>query len=89
MYFGISRGFTHVEPCPASIDVVYIPLLQEDLQKLGDAQALVAQLYEAFNVREYHVDMERAVIAELEDIRLQLEPMEQVKNTTKIIVLHC
>ncbi|XP_029175046.1 calcium uniporter protein, mitochondrial [Nylanderia fulva] len=49
----------------------------EDLQKLGDVQALVAQLYEAFNVREYHIDMERSVITELEDIRLQLEPMEQ------------
>lgn len=49
----------------------------EDLQKLGDVQALVAQLYEAFHVREYHVDMERSVIAELENIRLQLEPMEQ------------
>lgn len=30
-------------------------------------------------MREYHVDMERSVIAELENIRLQLEPMEQVK----------
>ncbi|XP_011862665.1 PREDICTED: calcium uniporter protein, mitochondrial [Vollenhovia emeryi] len=49
----------------------------EDLQKLGDVQALVAQLFEAFHVREYHIDMERSVIAELEDIRLQLVPMEQ------------
>lgn len=49
----------------------------EDLQKLGDVQALVAQLYEAFNVREYNIDMERSVVAELEDIRLQLVPMEQ------------
>ncbi|XP_077273006.1 mitochondrial calcium uniporter [Temnothorax americanus] len=49
----------------------------EDLQKLGDVQALVAQLYEAFHVREYSVDMERSVVAELEDIRLQLVPMEQ------------
>lgn len=63
-------------------EYVVTPPLQErctteDLQKLGDVQALVAQLYEAFNVREYHIDMERSVIAELEDIRLQLEPMEQ------------
>ncbi|XP_071568070.1 calcium uniporter protein, mitochondrial [Temnothorax nylanderi] len=49
----------------------------EDLQKLGDVQALVAQLYEAFHVREYSVDMERSVVAELEDIKLQLVPMEQ------------
>lgn len=63
---------------------VCLPLVQEDLQKLGDVQALVAQLHEAFHVREYHVDMERSVVAELEDIRLQLVPMEQVKR--KIIV---
>ncbi|XP_070160830.1 calcium uniporter protein, mitochondrial [Polyergus mexicanus] len=49
----------------------------EDLQKLGDIQALIAQLYEAFHVREYQVDMERSVVAELEDIRLQLIPLEQ------------
>lgn len=67
----------YLEPRPADIDIC-LPLLQEDLQKLGDVQALVAQLYEAFHVREYQVDMERSVIAELEDIRLQLVPMEQV-----------
>lgn len=49
----------------------------EDIQKLGDIQALIAQLYEAFHVREYQVDMERSVVAELEDIRLQLIPLEQ------------
>ncbi|XP_020279744.1 calcium uniporter protein, mitochondrial isoform X2 [Pseudomyrmex gracilis] len=49
----------------------------EDLRKLGDVRALIGQLYEAFHVREYNVDMERSVIAELEDIRLQLVPMEQ------------
>jgi len=61
------------------IDMCLSPL-QEDLQKLGDAQALVSQLYEAFNVREYQVEMERSVLAELEDIRLQLVPLEQVKR---------
>lgn len=54
-------------------------LSQENLQKLSDVQALVGQLYETFHVREYNADMERAVISELEDIRLQLEPLEQVK----------
>lgn len=62
---------------------VRLPVLQEDLQKLGDVQALVAQLHEAFHVRDYHIDMERSVVAELEDIRLQLVPMEQVKKYNK------
>nr|XP_012229848.1 PREDICTED: calcium uniporter protein, mitochondrial isoform X1 [Linepithema humile]XP_012229850.1 PREDICTED: calcium uniporter protein, mitochondrial isoform X1 [Linepithema humile]XP_012229851.1 PREDICTED: calcium uniporter protein, mitochondrial isoform X1 [Linepithema humile] len=63
-------------------EYVVTPPLQErctteDLQKLGDVQALVNQLHEAFNVREYQVDMERSALAELEDIRLQLVPLEQ------------
>lgn len=59
--------------------LTYASSLQEDLQKLSDVQALVGQLYEAFHVREYNADMERAIIAELENVRLQLEPLEQVK----------
>jgi len=51
---------------------------QEDLQKVGDVQALISQLYEAFHVREYNAEMEKSVVAELEDIRLQLVPLEQV-----------
>ncbi|EFN83871.1 Coiled-coil domain-containing protein 109A [Harpegnathos saltator] len=63
-------------------EYVVVPPLQErctieNLQKLSDVQALISQLYEAFHVREYSADMERAVIAELEDVRLQLEPLEQ------------
>ncbi|RLU15707.1 hypothetical protein DMN91_011462 [Ooceraea biroi] len=49
----------------------------EDLQKLGDVQALVSQLHEAFHVREHNAEMERSVVAELENIRLQLVPLEQ------------
>ncbi|XP_014474720.1 PREDICTED: calcium uniporter protein, mitochondrial isoform X1 [Dinoponera quadriceps] len=61
--------------------IVTLPLRErctiENLQKLSDVQALISQLYETFHVREYSADMERAVIAELEDVRLQLEPLEQ------------
>ena len=39
-------------------------------------------------MREYHVDMERSVIAELENIRLQLEPMEQVKYVSTVRPTH-
>ncbi|KAH0944725.1 hypothetical protein HN011_009475 [Eciton burchellii] len=57
----------------------------EDLQKVGDVQALISQLYEAFHVREYNAEMEKSVVAELEDIRLQLAPLEQklqeIQNT--------
>ncbi|XP_066586594.1 calcium uniporter protein, mitochondrial isoform X1 [Prorops nasuta] len=49
----------------------------EDIQKLSDVQETVAKLYETLHVREYHVEMEKQVLAELEQIRLQLEPLEQ------------
>lgn len=61
--------------------IVQPPLYQkhtmETMQKLSDVQILVGQLYENLQVREYHADMERQVIAELEDIKLQLKPYEQ------------
>ncbi|KOC61795.1 Calcium uniporter protein, mitochondrial [Habropoda laboriosa] len=49
----------------------------ENIEKLSDIQTLVSQLYEAFHVREYYADMEKQVLAELETVRLELEPFEQ------------
>lgn len=48
------------------------------MQKLSDVQMLIGQLYETMHVREYHADMEKEVLAELEAIKLELEPLEQV-----------
>lgn len=50
------------------------------MEKLSDVQMLVCQLYEAFHVREYHADMEKQVLAELEVVRLELQPYEQVTH---------
>ncbi|KAG7200435.1 hypothetical protein KM043_017885 [Ampulex compressa] len=49
----------------------------EDMQKLSDVQVLVGQLYESLHVREHHSDMEKRVLQELEDIKLELEPLER------------
>ncbi|XP_012148867.2 mitochondrial calcium uniporter isoform X1 [Megachile rotundata] len=49
----------------------------DNMQKLSDVQTLVCQLYEAFHVREHYADMEKQVLAELEAVRLELEPLEQ------------
>ncbi|XP_076281631.1 mitochondrial calcium uniporter [Lasioglossum baleicum] len=61
--------------------VVTPPLQQrhtmENIEKLSDVQKLIGQLYEAFHVREYSADMEKQVLAELETVRLELEPLEQ------------
>lgn len=39
---------------------------------------LVCQLYEAFDAREHHVNMEREVMMQLEEVKMELEPLEQV-----------
>ena len=60
------------------IKPLFVSILQENIQQLQDLQALVAQLYETFNAREYHAEMEREVMLQLEEIKLELEPLEQV-----------
>ncbi|XP_076685902.1 mitochondrial calcium uniporter [Andrena cerasifolii] len=49
----------------------------ENIQKLSDVQTLIGQLYETFHVREHYAGMEKQVLAELEAVRLELEPLEQ------------
>ncbi|XP_016837474.1 calcium uniporter protein, mitochondrial isoform X2 [Nasonia vitripennis] len=50
---------------------------KENLRQLQDLQCLINQLYETFNAREYHVEMERQVMLQLEEVRIELEPLEQ------------
>lgn len=51
--------------------------LKENLENLSDIKTLVGQLYENLQVREHHAEMERQLMAELERVRLELEPLEQ------------
>ncbi|XP_073840369.1 mitochondrial calcium uniporter isoform X2 [Musca autumnalis] len=52
----------------------------EDLKKLGDVKALVAQLYEALHVGEYHIEKEQELNTKLEDLKYQLAPLERQKS---------
>ncbi|XP_076247002.1 mitochondrial calcium uniporter isoform X2 [Calliopsis andreniformis] len=49
----------------------------ESMQNFSDVQMMIGKLYETFQVRECHADMEKQVLVELETIRLELEPLEQ------------
>ncbi|XP_013114539.1 calcium uniporter protein, mitochondrial isoform X2 [Stomoxys calcitrans] len=51
----------------------------QDLKKLGDVKALVAQLYEALHVGEYHIEKEQELNVKLEDLKYQLAPLERQK----------
>ncbi|XP_037908151.1 calcium uniporter protein, mitochondrial isoform X3 [Hermetia illucens] len=52
----------------------------EELTKLGDVRAMVAQLYEALHVGEYHVKKEKELIERLEELKYQLTPLEEKKQ---------
>lgn len=45
---------------------------------MSDVRMLIGQLYETLHVREHYATMEKQVLAELEAVRLELEPLEQV-----------
>ncbi|XP_055385258.1 calcium uniporter protein, mitochondrial isoform X2 [Condylostylus longicornis] len=51
----------------------------EDLNKIGDVRALVAQLYEALHVGEYHIRKEKELLERLEDLKYKLTPLEDKK----------
>ncbi|XP_043470666.1 calcium uniporter protein, mitochondrial isoform X2 [Leptopilina heterotoma] len=51
----------------------------EGIQQLSDIQTMITQLYDTLHVREHHADMEKRVLAQLEVVRLELEPLEQQK----------
>ncbi|XP_037084223.1 calcium uniporter protein, mitochondrial-like [Pollicipes pollicipes] len=53
---------------------------QEELTTLSNVRNLVAQLYEALSVEEHQLKKEREIIAQLEDLKVQLEPMEKKKR---------
>lgn len=51
-------------------------LTKEEVQQLSDVKVLVGQLYEALHVEEHHLREEVNILTQLEDIRMQLQPLE-------------
>ncbi|XP_034941225.1 calcium uniporter protein, mitochondrial [Chelonus insularis] len=56
----------------------------EAVEKLSDVQVTVAQLYETFQCSEHNSILEREVIAELEQVMVELEPLELKKQELEI-----
>ncbi|XP_058462611.1 calcium uniporter protein, mitochondrial [Malaya genurostris] len=55
-------------------------ITSEELTRLGDVQALVAQLYEALNVSEHQIKKERDLTSKLEELNEKLGPLEAKKQ---------
>ncbi|XP_015120148.1 calcium uniporter protein, mitochondrial [Diachasma alloeum] len=56
----------------------------ETIDKLSDVQMTVCQLYEALHCQEYNSILERETVAELEQVMLELEPLEAKKLELEI-----
>jgi hypothetical protein len=52
--------------------------VQEEVRRLSDVRNLVNQLYEALNVEEHQLNKERELYGQLEELKVELEPLEQV-----------
>lgn len=48
------------------------------MRRLSDVKNLVNQLYEALNVEEHQLKKERELCGQLEELKEELEPLEQV-----------
>ncbi|CAD7006479.1 unnamed protein product [Ceratitis capitata] len=52
----------------------------EDLQRLSDVRTLVAQLYEALHVGEYHLHKEQELVKKIENLKFEISPLEMEKQ---------
>ncbi|GLV41374.1 Mitochondrial calcium uniporter [Carabus blaptoides fortunei] len=59
-------------------------LSAEEVKRLSDVRNLVHQLYEALNVREHQLHKERELCAHLENLRHQLQPLEQTRQELEV-----
>ncbi|XP_017468936.1 PREDICTED: uncharacterized protein LOC108360945 isoform X2 [Rhagoletis zephyria] len=52
----------------------------EDLKRLSDVRTLVAQLYEALHVGEYHLHKEQELVKKIENLKFEISPLEMEKQ---------
>jgi len=62
--------------------------LQEEVKRLSDVKNLVNQLYEALNVEEHQLKKERELFGQLEELKHELEPMEEVSKVIEHTSTH-
>ncbi|KAI4465374.1 calcium uniporter protein mitochondrial [Holotrichia oblita] len=63
----------------------YEKVTTEEVQRLGDLQHLVSQLYEALNVKDHHVQKELHLNTELETLQQELQPLEDTRGQLEIV----
>ncbi|XP_046325893.1 calcium uniporter protein, mitochondrial-like [Haliotis rufescens] len=56
------------------------PLVNEDAVMLSDVKALISTLFSTLNVEQYQLEREKELQQQLEDLKVQLAPLERVKQ---------
>ena len=54
------------------------PMPSEEIDRLGEVKNMVSKLYSQLNVEEHQLRRESEIIAQLEEYRRQITPMEKV-----------
>lgn len=60
--------------------------LQEELKDMGDVRQLVNKLYQALHVDQHQVMKERDIVAQIEDLKSQLAPLEKVCHALQMCI---
>ncbi|KAJ9573900.1 hypothetical protein L9F63_008699, partial [Diploptera punctata] len=60
-------------------------LTKEEVRRLSDVRNLVNQLYEALNVEEHQLNKERDLCGKLEELKVELEPLEQKRQELEVV----
>ena len=53
-------------------------ITSEHAKNLNDLKNLVQNLFIELNVEEHQIEREKAILAKLENLKMQIEPLEQV-----------
>ena len=69
--------------CEVIKGIYYFP--QEQLTTLSHVRNLVAQLYEGLQVDQHQLQKERQLLAKLERLKKDLEPLEQVRSRQGLV----
>ena len=50
----------------------------EHATDVSDVKNTIAQLYSTLNVEQHQIERERALLAQLEELKMQIQPLEEV-----------
>ncbi|XP_075232383.1 mitochondrial calcium uniporter isoform X3 [Lycorma delicatula] len=62
-------------------------LNKDDIERLSDVRSLVSHLYEALNVQEHQIKKERELMAQLEELKTTIQPLEKKRQALEVVAV--